>query len=192
MNTPMTADRRFRLYDRAATESLLDDMARALAPRIAEPASTVLIGIRRRGAPLADALGARLATHHGVARLRRLDLKIKRYSDDLHLLHPDTQLTEEGPDVAAAVHGRHVVLVDDVLYQGHSLLRAVRWLVDAGARSIHTALLVDRGIASLPIHADVVGATLRIPDDAVVECNVPPFEAELAIDLWFPPQGSPT
>jgi pyrimidine operon attenuation protein/uracil phosphoribosyltransferase len=185
----MTAERRFRLYDRAATELLLDGMARALAPRIVDPPSSVLIGIRRRGAPLADAIAARLATHHGVPRLRRLDLKIKRYSDDLHLLHPDTQLTEEGPDVAAAVHGRHVVLVDDVLYQGHSLLRGVRWLVDSGARSVRTALLVDRGIASLPIHADVVGATLRIPDEAVVECNVPPFEPELAIDLWFPPQG---
>lgn len=186
----MDGERRFRLYDTAATEGLLDDMARALAPRIGEPAGALLIGIRRRGAPLADALGARLAARHGLPRLRRLDLHIKRYADDLRLLHPDTQLTEQGPDVAAAVHGREVVLVDDVLYQGHSLLRAVRWLVDAGARSIRTALLVDRGIAALPVHADVAGATLRIPDDAVVECNVPPFEPELAIDLWFPPPAA--
>jgi pyrimidine operon attenuation protein/uracil phosphoribosyltransferase len=185
----MDGERRFRLYDRAATESLLDDMARALAPRITEPAACVLIGIRRRGAPLADALAARLAARHGLPRLRRLDLHIKRYADDLRLLHPDTQLTEQGPDVAAAVHGRDIVLVDDVLYQGHSLLRAVRWLVDAGARSIRTALLVDRGIAALPVHADAVGATLRIPDDAVVECSVPPFEQDLAIDLWFPPRA---
>ena len=187
----MPDERRFRLYDSAATSLLLDDMARALAPRIVDPSATVVIGIRRRGAPLADALALRLAERHAIPRLRRLDLKIKRYSDDLHLLHPDTQLTEQGPDVAAAVHKRHVVLVDDVLYQGHSLLRAVRWLVDAGAASIRTALLVDRGIATLPVHADVAGATLRIPDDAVVECNVPPFEAELAIDLWFPPQVEP-
>jgi pyrimidine operon attenuation protein / uracil phosphoribosyltransferase len=183
----MGDERRFRLYDRAATEALLDDMARALAPRIVDPGATLLIGIRRRGAPLADALGARLAIRHDSTRLRRLDLHIKRYADDLRLLHPATQLTEQGPDVAAAVHGRDVVLVDDVLYHGHSLLRAVRWLVDAGARSIRTALLVDRGVAALPLRADVVGATLRIPDDAVVECNVPPFETELAIDLWFPP-----
>jgi pyrimidine operon attenuation protein/uracil phosphoribosyltransferase len=186
----MDGERRFRLYDRAATEALLDDMARGLAPRVVQPAATVLIGVRRRGAPLADALGGRLAAHHGLPRLRRLDLHIKRYADDLRLLHPDTQLTEQGPDVAAAVHGHDVVLVDDVLYQGHSLLRAVRWLVDSGARSIRTALLVDRGIANLPIRADVAGATLRIPDAAVVECNVPPFEAELAIDLWFPPVGA--
>lgn len=185
----MDGERRFRLYDHRATGSLLDGMARALAPRIVDPAACVLIGIRRRGAPLADALAERLAARHGLPRLRRLDLHIKRYADDLRLLHPDTQLTEQGPDVAAAVHGRDIVLVDDVLYQGHSLLRAVRWLVDAGARSIRTALLVDRGIATLPVHADVVGATLRIPDDAVVECNVPPFEPDLAIDLWFPPRA---
>lgn len=186
----MDGERRFRLYDRAATEGLLDEMARALAPRIARPAGSLLIGIRRRGAPLADALGERLAARHGLPRLRRLDLHIKRYADDLRLLHPDTQLTEQGPDVAAAVHGRDVVLVDDVLYQGHSLLRAVRWLVDAGARSIVSALLVDRGIAALPLRADVAGAVLRIPADAVVECNVPPFEPDLSIDLWFPPRSA--
>lgn len=184
----MTEQRRFRLYDAAATGALLDDMARALTPLIHDPATTVLIGIRRRGAPLADAVGQRLVAA-GSSPLRRLDLKIKRYSDDLHLLHPQTELTEQGPDVAAAVHQRDIVLVDDVLYQGHSLLRAVRWLVDAGARSIRTALLIDRDVACLPLHADVVGATLRIPHDAVVECNVPPFEPELAIDLWFPPAG---
>lgn len=185
----MTEQRRFRLYDTAATGLLLDDMAHSLAPLIHAPASTVLIGIRRRGAPLADALGQRLVARASLPPLRRLDLQIKRYSDDLRLLHPHTELTEQGPDVAAAVHQRDIVLVDDVLYQGYSLLRAVRWLVDAGARSIRTALLVDRNIASVPLRADVVGATLRIPHDAVVECNVPPFEPELAIDLWFPPAG---
>jgi pyrimidine operon attenuation protein/uracil phosphoribosyltransferase len=183
----MTAERRFRLYDRAATEAVLDRMARDLAPWVRDPATTLLVGVRRRGAPLADALGARLATGGAAVPLRRLDLHIKRYADDLRLLHPDTRLTEQGPDVAAAVHGRDVVLVDDVLYQGHSLLRAVRWLVDAGARAVRTVVLVDRAVAVLPLRVDVVGATLRIPDAAVVECNVPPFEAELAIDLWFPP-----
>ncbi len=186
----MTEQRRFRLYDGAATNLLLDEMARALVPLVGDPATTVLIGIRRRGAPLADALGQRLVANAGMPQLRRLDLKIKRYSDDLHLLHPDTQLTEDGPDVAAAVHKRDIVLVDDVLYQGHSLLRAVRWLVDAGARSIRTAVLVDRKVASLPLRVDVLGASLRIPHDAVVECNVPPFEPELAIDLWFPPPSA--
>lgn len=185
----MTEQRRFRLYDTSATGVLLDDMARALQPLIHDRENAVPIGIRRRGAPLADALGQRLCAASGLPPLRRLDLNIKRSSDDLHLLHPDTQLTGHGPDVAAAVHRRDVVLVDDVLYQDHSLLRAVRWLVDAGARSIRTALLVDRNVATLPLRADVIGAILRIPNDAVVECNVPPFEPELAIDLWFPPPG---
>lgn len=184
----MSDDRRFRLYDTAATQQLLDDMARQLAPRIVDPSAWRVIGVRRRGAPLADALATRLDCGT-PGSLRRLDLFIKRYSDDLRLLHPQTQLTEQGPDVAAAVHGRHVVLVDDVLYQGHSLLRALRWLVDAGAASVVTAVLVDRAVSVLPLHADVRGAVLRIPDDAVIECHVPPFEPELAIDIWFPPAG---
>jgi pyrimidine operon attenuation protein/uracil phosphoribosyltransferase len=184
----MSDERRFRLYDTPATQRLLDAMARQVAPRIEDPAEWRIIGVRRRGAPLADALASRLAGGR-LGALRRLDLFIKRYSDDLRLLHPQTELTEQGPDVAAAVHGKHVVLVDDVLYQGHSLLRALRWLVDAGAASVVTAVLVDRAVAVLPLRADVVGAVLRIPDDAVIECNVPPFEAELAVDIWFPPPG---
>lgn len=182
----MDATQRFRLYDRAAVEALLDQMARELAPRIVSPANSVLIGIRRRGAPLADALAERLTTAHQLPSLRRLDLFIKRYADDLRLLHPETQLTEQGPDVAATVHGRDIVVVDDVLYLGHSMLRATRWLVEAGAKTVRTAFLVDRCVATLPIRADVVGARLTIPPDAVVECNVPPFEPVLAIDLWFP------
>jgi pyrimidine operon attenuation protein/uracil phosphoribosyltransferase len=52
-----------------------------------------------------------------------------------------------------------------------------------------TAVLVDRAVSVLPLRADVRGAVLRIPDDAVIECNVPPFESELAVDIWFPPAG---
>ena len=79
--------------------------------------------------------------------------------------------------------GRDVVLVDDVLYQGHSLARALEWARSHGASRVLVVVLVDRLCSRLPIRADVVGLSLQIAPHDVIECNVPPFEAEFAIDL---------
>ena len=79
-----------------------------------------------------------------------------------------------------------VVLVDDVLYRGHSLARALDWALRRGAAEVRVAVLADRRVTSLPLHADVVGAALQVAADDVVECHVPPYEPDLAIELVRP------
>lgn len=178
---------RFRLYDADALVPVIDGMARQIALLLDET-PTVLLGVLRRGAPLADRLRDALLRIRPDAAVSRMDLLVKRYADDLTLLHPDTRL-DAPADAGASLRGRRVIAVDDVLYQGYSLFRVCEWLRACEAAQVHTAVLVDRQRGRLPIRADIIGATLRIAPGHVIECNVPPYEADFAIDVWNP--GSP-
>lgn len=175
-------EQRFRLYDEAALAPVIDRMARQLADRL-DRRPALLVGILRRGAPLADRLATALARLPGAAEVTRLDLKVKRYGDDLSLLYPQTSLTESPEQAALQLAGHNVVLVDDVLYQGHSLARVLEWARSRGAASVHSVVLVDRLARQLPVYADVVGVTLQIAPADVIECNVPPFEPQFGIDI---------
>lgn len=174
------------LYNRTELERVLDAMAAALAPPLRAAGPVTLVGVRRRGAPLADGLLARLHPHLPEADIARLDLLIKRYADDLTLLHPQTQLTETAEHAGLDLAGHTVVVVDDVLYRGHSLNKAVQYLLAKGAGRILTAVLVDRVCADLPIHADVAGLKLQVAPGQIVECHVPPFEPTFQIVLVQP------
>jgi pyrimidine operon attenuation protein/uracil phosphoribosyltransferase len=175
-----------RLYDTAELERVLDAMAAALANRLFGATRVTLVGVRRRGAPLSDWLLARLQQRLPGADIARLDLLIKRYADDLTLLHPQTQLTEEPGQAQIDLTGRVVVVVDDVLYQGFSLNKAVQYLLAKGGKTILTVVLVDRVCATLPIHADVAGLKLQVAPGQIVECHVPPFEPTFQIMLVQP------
>lgn len=174
------------IYDTAALQRVLDAMAAQLAHRLHGAAAVTLVGVRRRGAPLADALLERLGPLLPGVDIARLDLHIKRYADDLTLLHPQTQLTEAPEQASIDLGGRVVVVIDDVLYQGFSLNKALQYLLTKGGQTILTAVLVDRVCATLPIHADVAGLKLQAAPNHIVECHVPPFEASFQIVLVQP------
>jgi len=174
------------LYDSAELEALLDEMARACAPLLAGRPKAAVVGILRRGVPLAQRLIERLARDWRIGPLPLLQLKIQRYADDLTLLHPDTRLTEDPALASLDLSGHTVLLVDDVLYRGHSLLRAVGWLAQRAPAEVRVAVLADRHVAQLPVRADVVGAHLAVAPDDVIECHVPPYEPDFAIELVRP------
>jgi pyrimidine operon attenuation protein/uracil phosphoribosyltransferase len=178
-------EQRFRAYTTQDLEAVMERMARQLSMRLdAHP--VVLVGVLRRGAPLAAMLHERLAKLRPELPIERTDLKVKRYGDDLTLLHPDTALTETPQQAEAKFTGKRVVVVDDVLYQGHSVFRVLEWVRRHEPLSAHVAVLVDRRINALPVHADVAGITLQIAPGDVIECNVPPYEPEFAVDIWRP------
>ncbi|THF62625.1 phosphoribosyltransferase family protein [Pseudothauera rhizosphaerae] len=184
------APRRSRLYDAAQLAAVLDAMALQAAGLLAGAEAVALVGVLRRGAPLADMLAERLGAH-GVAPPRRVDLAISRYADDLTLLYPQTRLLEDAAHAAPDLEGHTVLLVDDVLYTGHSLLRAVDWLVRRHAECVRVAVLAERCIARLPLHADVVGVRLQVAPGDIVECHVPPYEPAFAIELVHRPAAAP-
>jgi pyrimidine operon attenuation protein / uracil phosphoribosyltransferase len=178
--------RRTCLYDTAQLDAIVDDMARQAAGLLTGRTEVAIVGILRRGAPLADLLQARLAASWGLAHCVRLDLKITRYADDLTLLYPETQLTENPAHAALDLSGHTVLVVDDVMYRGHSLLRAVEYLACRQPAEIRTVVLVDRGAAKLPVRTDIVGVRLDVAPSNVIECNVPPYEDSFRIDLLQP------
>jgi len=185
----MTEDRvpglRFCLYDADALQPVLDRLAADAAALLRGADDPLLLGILRRGAPLAEMLQQRLRAQHGLD-VPRYGLKLKRYGDDLMLLHPDTQLTENAEFSARALERATVLIVDDVLYLGHSLARVVTYLSQRGASTIRAAVLADRCTARLPVRADVVGVRLQVAAGDVVECNVPPYEPTFRIELLRP------
>lgn len=176
---------RFCLYDTAAVEAVLDRMAAQAATFLAGEADPLLLGILRRGLPLAQGLQARLKARYGLD-VPCYGLKLKRYADDLTLLHPQTELTENAEFSARDLERATVLVVDDVLYEGHSLARVLAYLSRRGAAAVRIAVLADRCVAKLPIRANIVGVKLQIAAADVVECNVPPYENELKIELLRP------
>lgn len=182
-----SAEQHYLLYSEAELERVMARMASQCLALFSSVAPPLLVGMLRRGEPLAQRLRQQLQQHWPQAPLPVFGLTLKRYADDLHLLHPETALTDNPALLACDLAGTPVLLVDDVLYQGHSLLRAVSWLAQHGASCIRTAVLVDRGMAHLPIHADVVGLRLQIPDNDVIECHVPPYESSFQVEIWHRP-----
>ncbi len=174
------------LYGSLELDRVLDAMSAALAAKLYGVELVTLVGVRRRGAPLADMLATRLRQRRPKINMERLDLSIKRYSDDLKLLHPETLLTEQPEHIQIDLSGHVVVLVDDVLYRGFSMNRAVQYLLTKGAQIILTTVLVDRMCATLPVRADVTGLRLEVAPSNIVECHVPPFEPLFQIVLVQP------
>ena len=117
-----------------------------------------LVGIRRRGVPLARRLASTIKEINGHA-VPTGALDITLYRDDLRL-HATRALgkTEIPGD---GIDGRRVILVDDVLFSGRTVRAALDALNDVGRpSSVQLAVLVDRGHRELPIRADYVGKNI--------------------------------
>jgi pyrimidine operon attenuation protein / uracil phosphoribosyltransferase len=180
--------RRTCLYTPTQLDAIVGDMARQAAGLLTGCASVAIVGILRRGAPLADRLHARLVEDWGLKECLRLDLEISRYADDLTLLHPETRLKENPAHATLDLADHSVLVVDDVMYRGHSLLRAVEYLACRQPAEIRTVVLVDRGAARLPVRTDIVGVRLDVAPSDIIECHVPPYEDSFRIDLLQPDQ----
>jgi pyrimidine operon attenuation protein / uracil phosphoribosyltransferase len=162
-----------------------DDIRRALT-RIAHEIveanrgtdDLVIVGIRTRGAPLADRIAAAIAEFEGVD-LPSGALDVTLYRDDVALRSPRGL---EATTVSSDLDGRVVVVVDDVLYTGRTIRAAFDALLDLGRpRAIRLAVLVDRGHRELPIRADHVGKNLPTSSDEVVKVHVDEIDGEDAV-----------
>jgi pyrimidine operon attenuation protein/uracil phosphoribosyltransferase len=162
-----------------------DDVTRALK-RIAHEIvernkgtdDLVIVGIRTRGAPLADRIASEIASFEGVD-LPSGALDVTLYRDDVALKSPRSL---EATTVPADLDGRVVVLVDDVLYTGRTIRAAFDAVLDMGRpRAIRLAVLVDRGHRELPIRADHVGKNLPTSAEEVVKVHVDEIDGEDAV-----------
>ena len=139
----------------------------------------VLIGIQRRGVPMARRMATRIAEKtQREPQIGTLDINL--YRDDLTRVasQPVVQKTEVPPHI----DDRDVVLVDDVLYTGRTVRAALDALCDFGRmRTIQLAVLIDRGHRELPIEANFIGKRIATKDNEVVEVKLKEIDAEDAI-----------
>jgi pyrimidine operon attenuation protein/uracil phosphoribosyltransferase len=116
-----------------------------------------LVGIRARGVPIAARLAAHLESIEGV-KVPIGSLDITLYRDDLMKTPVGPQPVVRRTEIPFSLDGRHILLVDDVLYTGRTIRAALDALIDFGRPSaIQLVVLIDRGHRELPIRADYVG-----------------------------------
>jgi pyrimidine operon attenuation protein/uracil phosphoribosyltransferase len=142
-------------------------------------AGLALVGIQRRGVPLARRIAAAIGENEATAiPVGALDITF--YRDDLSLVAQ--QPIVKGTDLPFDLNGATVVLVDDVLFTGRTIRAAMDALVDFGRpQAIRLAVLVDRGHRELPIRADHVGKNVPTSREEVVRVHLAEVDDEDAV-----------
>ncbi len=125
------------------------------------------IGIRRRGAPLARRLAAKIDAIEG----RKIPvgmLDINLYRDDLSMV--SNQPVVNSTEIPFPIKDKDIVLMDDVLYTGRTIRAALDALFDHGRPSrVQLLVLIDRGWRELPIEARYVGRTVQTGANEIIE-----------------------
>jgi pyrimidine operon attenuation protein/uracil phosphoribosyltransferase len=159
-------------------------MAGQIVERAGGAGSLALVGIRRGGVPLAAKLAAHIdELEHVKVPLGSVDISL--YRDDASTALPKPVIGRS--DIAFDVSGRHIVIVDDVLYTGRTVRAALDALLDYGRPcKIELAVLVDRGGRELPIQPNFFVKVVEVPvaDRVDVICDEQGFSA-----VVFPAEG---
>jgi pyrimidine operon attenuation protein/uracil phosphoribosyltransferase len=157
-----------------------DDMRRAIRRMAHEVVERnrgadglMIVGLQRRGVPLAERLAAAINEIEGVqVPVGALDINL--YRDDLTarpqpLVRPTT--------LPISVEGTIIVLVDDVFYTGRTARAALNALMDLGRpKQVQLAVMVDRGHRELPIRADYVGKNVPTATNEQIQVRVVEFD----------------
>ena len=170
-----------QIMDEAQVRRTVTRMAHEIIERNKGVDGVVLVGIRRRGEPIARMLAGAIERVEG-AKVPVGTLDITFYRDDVTHLSRDPKLNRT--DVPFSIEGRTVVLVDDVLYTGRTVRAALDALMDLGrARRIQLAVLIDRGHRELPIRADFAGKNVPTAQTEFVRVAVPEIDGETGVWL---------
>ncbi len=162
------------VMDSVALERALKRIAHEIIEKNKGAQNVALIGIHRRGVPIAKRIATYIKQFEDVSvDIGSLDITF--YRDDLSLLadHP----VIKGTDIAFDINKKTVVLCDDVLYTGRTARAALDALMDIGRPNfIQLAVIVDRGHRELPIRADYIGKNIPTARNEVVSVHVTEFD----------------
>ncbi len=173
-----------RVLDRAAIDRVCWRLARELCERHPDPGVLVLCGIHRRGVPLARRL-AELVRGQDGSRITVAALDIGPFRDDRTPVGRAPATTPAVPPLAhAAVEGRVVVLVDDVLFHGRTVRAALQAVHAVGRpEAVELCVLVDRGHRQLPVRATYVGRNLPTRETEHVAVRLREVDGEDGVDV---------
>ncbi|MCI0524526.1 MAG: bifunctional pyr operon transcriptional regulator/uracil phosphoribosyltransferase PyrR [Acidobacteria bacterium] len=153
---------------------VLARMASQVVENNPDLSNVLLVGIRRRGVPLAEKIAAKIKEMDSVdVATGALDITL--YRDDLSTVaeRPVINKTE----LPANITGKTIILVDDVLYTGRTIRAALDELIDFGRpRRVQLAVLVDRGWRELPIQADYIGKYVTTTEREIIKVMLPEYD----------------
>jgi pyrimidine operon attenuation protein / uracil phosphoribosyltransferase len=181
MKGTMNMNPKAYLMDAAMMDRALSRIAHEILERNKGVEGLCLIGIQRRGVPLARRIAAKIAAIEGTAPEVGI-LDITFYRDDLSLLaeHP----VINGTSLPMTINGRKLILVDDVLYTGRTVRAAIEALFDLGRpQQIQLAILIDRGHRELPIRADYTGKNVPTSKNEIVQVMIQEIDGEDCVVL---------
>lgn len=159
-------EQRVVIMNRERIARALTRMAYEILERNRGTKDLVIIGIRTRGAFLAQRLALKIEELEGeVVPVGILDITL--YRDDLTTIGPNAVVRRT--EISFPITGKHIILVDDVLFTGRTIRAALDALIDYGRPEfIKLAVLVDRGHRELPIQADFIGRVVPSSIEEVI------------------------
>lgn len=170
-----------QLMSAAEIERSLTRLAYEIVERNNGADGLVLVGVRRRGAPLAERLARKLSEFERL-NVPVAALDITFYRDDLSTI--DEKPVVHQRLLPFPVEGRTVILVDDVLYTGRTTRAALDAIIDQGRPNrVELCVLIDRGHRELPVQADYVGRHVQTSDAEVIEVRLREIDQEERVML---------
>ena len=154
----------------------LDRLAHEIVEKTGGARDLGLIGVRRRGIPLAQRLRKSIGASSKIeVPVGTLDITL--YRDDLSTVAP--QPVVQSSEIPFAVDDRDLLLVDDVLYTGRTVRAAMNGLFDLGRpRRIRLCVLIDRGHRELPVEASFIGRAVETTDTEIIEVRLSEIDHE--------------
>ena len=140
-----------------------------------------LVGIMRRGVPLAQRLAKVLG------RIEKTEvpvgtLDIALYRDDLSTLSHRAEVRKSTMEFD--IQDKNIILVDDVLYTGRTIRAAMNGLFDLGRpKRVSLCVLIDRGHREMPIEAQYVGRTIQTSTTEIIEVRLQEIDNEERVVL---------
>jgi pyrimidine operon attenuation protein/uracil phosphoribosyltransferase len=179
-----------QLMSASEIDRTLVRLAHELLEKTEDLDKLALLGIRRRGVPLAQRLARKVEAIEKRALLVG-SLDISLYRDDLSVVA--SQPVVNSTDIPFSITGLDVVLVDDVLYTGRTARAALNALFDHGRPSrVQLLALIDRGHRELPIDARYVGRVVQTTRNEIVEVRLKEVDSEERVVLVEKvPEGAP-
>ena len=170
------------VMDEAAVGRAVSRIAHEIIERNNGTDRVVLLGIRRRGVPIARRIADNIQRFEGsLIPVGELDIML--YRDDLTAIADMPRVSKS--NVPFSVTDKCVVVVDDVIYTGRTARAAIDAIFSMGRPSmIQLAVLVDRGHRELPIRGDYVGKNVPTAKSEHIRVSIPPYEDSISVELY--------
>lgn len=176
-----------KIMDSARMKRALSRLASEIVEENQGAEHLYIVGIRRRGVPLAERIVEKIEQLENKKPLYGI-IDITLYRDDLSTVgaNPIVNRTELDTDI----EGKIIVLVDDVLYTGRTIRAALDQLMDFGRpKKVQLAVLIDRGREhrELPIQADFTGKTVPTKQTEIIKVMLKEYDDEEAVWIYEKP-----